>query len=265
MGSFYEGAESLFVRAYDLLLKHDLRAIVGDVAFYLDVARETGNRGVLELACGTGRIAVALAEQGIDVTGVDCSQGMLSAARSKVTKLPLETQQRLTLIHQDMTSLELNRSFGFAFVPFRSFQHLLTPDQQASALTAIRRHLPSDGRLALHLFDPRLDLLVDEDLQVPGQSGIDETTGRRYVSEIIRTHFDHLAQTRHDLWRCTEIDAGGSVLREDTREMILRWTYRWELRHLLALCGFIVEAEYSDFQWSPPVYGEELVIVAKAT
>ena len=46
--------------------------------------------------------------------------------------------------------------------------------------------------------------------------------------------------------------------------MALRWTYRWELHHLLELCGFKVEAEYSDFAGSPPVYGAELIVVARA-
>ena len=46
--------------------------------------------------------------------------------------------------------------------------------------------------------------------------------------------------------------------------MALRWTYRWELYHLLALCGFAVEAEYSDFHGSGPVYGRELIVVARA-
>ena len=46
------------------------------------------------------------------------------------------------------------------------------------------------------------------------------------------------------------------------REMALRWTWRWELRHLLELCGFGVEAEYSNFARSAPAYGKELIMVA---
>ena len=44
--------------------------------------------------------------------------------------------------------------------------------------------------------------------------------------------------------------------------MALRWTWRWELRHLLELCGFVVVAEYSDFARSGPAYGKELIVVA---
>jgi hypothetical protein len=45
--------------------------------------------------------------------------------------------------------------------------------------------------------------------------------------------------------------------------MVLRWTYRWELYHLLNLCGFAVEAEYSDFNGSAPAYGKELILIAR--
>jgi hypothetical protein len=45
--------------------------------------------------------------------------------------------------------------------------------------------------------------------------------------------------------------------------MTLRWTYRWELRHLLEVCGFTVEAEYSDFTGAAPAYGEEMIVVAR--
>jgi hypothetical protein len=63
-------------------------------------------------------------------------------------------------------------------VPFRSFQALLTTDLQRQSLEAISRHLESTGRLALHLFDPRLDLLVDASMTLPGLSGTHPETRR---------------------------------------------------------------------------------------
>jgi hypothetical protein len=44
---------------------------------------------------------------------------------------------------------------------------------------------------------------------------------------------------------------------------MLRWTYRYELHHLLELAGFEFVAEYSDFAKSPPAYGRELVVMAR--
>ena len=262
MDRFYEDAASLFVGAYDAFYNREPPQIAGDVTFYQRLAREIGGP-VLELGCGTGRIALALAESGLDVTGVDLSDGMLAVARQKSAGLPAPAQSRLTLVNQDMSQLNLGRRFGFIFVPFRSFQHILTIDLQRKSLEAIRRHLESNGRLALHLFDPRLDLLLHETVASPRLSGTDPNTRRRYVGEVVRVRIDQLAQIRRDLWRYTEIGTNGEILAEDTREMALRWTYRWELRHLLELCGFAVEAEYSDFADSSPAYGKELIVVAR--
>jgi ubiquinone/menaquinone biosynthesis C-methylase UbiE len=259
---FYEKTGSLFVEAYDAFYSSATAQIAGDAAFYELVAREVGGP-VLEVACGTGRIALALAQAGLDVTGVELSDGMLAVARRKLAALPADVQQRVSLVHADMTTLDLDRRFGFVFVPFRSFQHLLTVDLQRQALAAMRRHMEPTGRLALHLFDPRLDLLTGQAAITQRFSGTHPETGRRYVGEVLRTDFDCVGQIRRDVWRYTEVGAAGEMLAEDTREMALRWAYRWELHHLLNLCGFAVEAEYSDFAGSRPVYGKELIVVAR--
>jgi methylase of polypeptide subunit release factors len=58
---FYEDPNSLFVRAYDAFYAGEPPQIAGDVAFYEHLARETGGP-MLDLGCGTGPIALALAE-----------------------------------------------------------------------------------------------------------------------------------------------------------------------------------------------------------
>lgn len=262
MDGFYEDADSLFVEAYDAFYRADLPQISDDTNFYAALAEETGGP-LLELACGTGRITLPLAEAGLEITGADLSEGMLKVARKKSETLSEAARTRLSLIHQDMTALKLDGCFKLTFIPFRSFQHLLTREQQRQALEGIRNHLEPCGRLALHLFDPRLDFLTDEEAPMPGHSGRHQVTERQYIGEILRTRFDHLAQVRRDVWRYAELGEDGEVLREATREMALRWTYRWELHYLLELCGFAVEAEYSDFNRAPPAYGKELIVVAR--
>ena len=65
------------------------------------------------------------------------------------------------------------------------------------------------------------------------------------------------------LVRYRELNSARTVVADETREMALRWTYRHELRHLLELCGFTVEAEYGDFAGGAPTYGAELIVVAR--
>jgi SAM-dependent methyltransferase len=261
VGSFYDGVGSIFVEAYDAFHGSGQPPLTGDADFYERLARAAGGP-VLELGCGTGRVALPLAAAGLDVTGVDSADAMLAVARRKLWAAPAAVRERLTLLNGDMTELDLGQRFGFVFVAFRSFQQLLTIALQRKVLEVIRRHLQPAGRMALHLYDPRLDVLIGDGGAGPVLAGTHPVTGRHYAADVLRCRFDHVAQVRHDLWRYTEHDRSGAVLDAATRELAVRWTYRWELRHLLELCGFTVTAEYSDFLGAPPAYGKELIVVA---
>jgi hypothetical protein len=148
-------------------------------------------------------------------------------------------------------------------VPYRAFQLLLTPEDQLAALAAFRRHLRSGGILALHLFDPDLRLLL------PGAAppidrvqGTDRDTGRPVEGVLETASLDHVNQVRRELWRYRAFAADGTIAEEEILEQAIRWTFRWEMRHLLRLAGFSIEAEFSDFQGSPPAYGKEQVWIA---
>jgi SAM-dependent methyltransferase len=262
LDQFYEKTGSLFVEAYDAFYPTSDPQLGPIIGFYEGLARKLGGP-VLAVACGTGRIAFPLAQAGFTVVGVDRSEAMLAIARGKLAALPAPVQQRITLVNQEMSALDLDQRFGLVFVAARSFQHLLNIELQRKALQAFRLHLEPTGVLVLQLFDPRLDLLIDAKTPMPRLSGTHPDTGRRYIGETLQTTLDHLNQLRRDVWRYVEIGANREVIAEDTREMALRWTYRWELHHLLELCGFAVEAEFSDYLGSAPAYGKELILVAR--
>jgi hypothetical protein len=152
-------------------------------------------------------------------------------------------------------------------IAFRSFAALLTVDEQRRCLAAVRRHLEPGGLLALDVFDPLLHLCVpDPPGEFPQPRGRARLDSGGYV-EVAATarRNDPVRQVLAESWRAIETRPDGTVAREDSDELVLRWTYRHELYHLLELTGFDVVAEYSDFEKSPPAYGRELVMVARAT
>jgi hypothetical protein len=169
-----------------------------------------------------------------------------------------------------MTGFELGERFALAIIPFRAFQALLTPEAQRSSLACIRRHLRPGGRLIVDLFDPRLDWLLPDRATppVPDRPRVTHpTTGNIVTVEVLERINDPLRQVLRELWQFTETGAttGGEFVRRECEILELRWTYRYEMRHLLELCGYEIECEVSDFGDSPPTYGREQIWMAKSS
>ncbi|WP_096439867.1 class I SAM-dependent methyltransferase [Alteribacter populi] len=145
-GNLYEQT----ARYYDL----DPRPIVKeDLAFYERYANiQSGT--ILELACGTGRVLLHLAQKGYDVTGIDLSEAMLSVLHEKLAILENEVQKRVRTSHQSMTMFSFDTTFSLITIPFRSFQVLHTRKEQKACLTQVHKHLAADGRFILHVFRP---------------------------------------------------------------------------------------------------------------
>ncbi len=257
-------SRGLAVETYDVCIPApDQPPIGGDVEFYSSLAQRA-NGPVLELGAGTGRVVWALTEAGFEVVGLDVSGPMLERAEAKRASVPIESSERATFIEGDMTDFTLDRSFGLAVAAFRAFQALLTPETQRRSLDCVYRHLRPGGLIALHLFDPRLEFLLPGSDAPRMQGELRHPQTNKPISfEVIERRPDPLTQTLEEIWRFEELDDGGNVLRHEEVTLALRWTYRWEMRYLLELCGFEVEAEYSDFKQSPAAYGLEQVWVAR--
>src|ERR1041385_1415242 len=110
----------------------------GEIDFYRELAREVKQRGgwILEVACGTGRITIRLAQEGVKVVGLDLSAEMLSVAQSKNTDV--------RWVQGDMRTFDLNETFDLIIVPAHSFQFMLTTADQVKALITFKQHLTGD-------------------------------------------------------------------------------------------------------------------------
>ena len=97
---------------------------LNDIPFWVEEARSSDG-AVLELGCGTGRVAIPIAQAGVPVVGLDNSARMLRAARAKAKRLDL-SGELLRFVHGDMRTFRLKRKFELAIIPFRSFLFLLS-------------------------------------------------------------------------------------------------------------------------------------------
>ncbi len=147
-----------FAEFYDRFELYENRA---DVEFFVEEAKRSGGP-VLELGCGTGRVLIPTARAGIKICGVDASSHMLNLCREKLKAEPAEVRSRVELIEGDMYDFQLEGQFNLVTTPFRPFQHLIEIEQQLACLRCVNRCLSEGGRLILDLFDPCLEMLVDE-------------------------------------------------------------------------------------------------------
>ena len=119
-----------------------------DVAFWRRMALDAGGP-VLELGCGTGRIALPLGRAGVSLVGIDRSENMLQRARRRVRRSRLTG--RVQLIQGDVRSLPFRRRFSLVMAPYGILQSLLHERDLAATLAEIRRVLKPGGTFGLEL------------------------------------------------------------------------------------------------------------------
>ena len=165
-----------------------------------------------------------------------------------------------------MRNFDLGRKFALVTLAFRPFQHLTTVEDQIACLTTIRRHLTLDGRLVLDLFNPSIPYLadptrLDEFGDEPEITMPDDRRVLRRARITARDYFNQV-QDAELIYYVTHPDGSEERL---VHSFPMRYLFRFEAEHLLARCGFEVEALYADYDRSPygSQYPGELIFVAR--
>lgn len=234
-----------------------LRDSSGDANWYLGLAREAKGP-VLELGCGTGRVLLPVAREGIACTGLDASPAMLDVFRQK------DPPKNLRLVEGTLQNFDLGEDrFALIFAAFRVFQHLYTVVDQLACLSRVRSHLAPGGALAFDVFVPsleRMSILHEPEVE-DARFEWREDEIVRYVS-VRRNVPEQLMKLRMRYERRRR----GQVVGNETVEFQMRHFYRYELEHLLARAGFDPVELYGDFDGTP--FGDgasSFVVVARAS
>lgn len=239
----------------------------GDVEFYLGACRDATS--VLELGSGYGRISLALGAAGHSVVGVELDAGLLERARQHL----LEASQapgaealaaRVSLLHGDMTSLDLGRRFDRVLIPHSGLYCLLTPERVKSCLAVARRHLAPGGMLLLdgYAADDFHAESLPEDVEAEQLESVAqvESAGRRY-SVFEQSAWDRDAQI---------LDVKYLYVREPSGEQLTytlpqRYLLQAELVGMLERAGFDPIIVSGGFGGEPyDAEAEHLVVAAEA-
>jgi ubiquinone/menaquinone biosynthesis C-methylase UbiE len=231
-----EEAREFYAQTYDATIDD----WPGEMDFYKRLAGEAQARGqgVLELACGTGRVAIRLANEGVRVVGLDVSRSMVEVAREKSKGM-----SNTRWVVGDMRSFVLGEQFGLIIIPGHAFQNLVEPQDQIDCLEASRKHLAHGGKLVIHVDHAELDWLGD--LHKRGGSGLEDAgefihpiNGRRV---LVKQSWDYEPSTQTAIHRTVweELAPDGAVVKRlDTGEVKIHCVFRYEMEHALRRAGF---------------------------
>lgn len=232
------------------------RSASGDVDFYRGLARESGGP-VLELGCGTGRVLLPIARDGVACTGLDSSEAMLEELGRR------RPAANLRLVKGPMQYFDFGSDrFGLIFSAFRSFQHVLTVEDQLACLAAVRRHLAPGGLFAFDVFAPKLERIARVE-----EPEAEEARWKEGETEVVRftgVRRDPAAQVMEVTFRY-ESRAPGRPSESESVRTKMRYFFRYEIEHLLARSGFLDVRVFGGFDRRPfDYFSGETVVLARA-
>lgn len=262
------GASSVgqaLARYYDL----DTVGEAADVALYLALAGRTGGP-ILELAAGTGRVCVPLAEAGYDVTGVDRDPAMLARAEAEwalrqATPVAPREAGSLRFVEADLLDLDLGDRFALVILALNTLLMLPGRDGQLAALRTMGRHLRGGGgRAVVDVWLPTPEDLVVYDGRLVADWIRHDADSEEDVAKITASRHDPatataVVDTVFDAW-----PAGGGPVRRTARRDALHFLSATELRTLVEAAGLTVETAGGDYEMTEFGPGSERIVLVCA-
>ena len=195
---------------------------------------------VLELACGTGRLTIPLAEDGVDIMGLDLSTQMLELAERKAQ----ERHLRIPFVQGDVRAFELGRKFKFIFIPAQSLSHLHQREELEDCFACVRRHLAEGGRFLIELFNPSVKLLAREPEQYypVGSGEYEDADGGGRVVVTAQVRYDAATQVSHIRYFFRSEQSEGDVLSFEMRQF-----FPQEIDALLVYNRLRIEKKYGGY------------------
>lgn len=235
-----------------------------DLPFYLELATQAKGT-ILEIACGTGRVLLELAQAGHEVDGLDYSPELLDVLWDKLSQEPTLVQEKVTLHLGDMRTFDLGKNFDLIIIPFRPFQHMHTTEDQVQALKSARHHLAPGGRLAFDVFYPNYQALEapigEEYLDF---EWVDDQFPHRTVQRyFVRTQMDLLNQFFAGEFIFRTFENGEQILEERAPLEMSYYTYP-QMQLLFEHCGLEIVEEYGSFQKDPIDIRKEMIFILQA-
>ena len=211
-----------------------------DIEFIADAAAELGGP-VLEMAAGTGRLALPIIEQGINYTGIELSSAFVKFARKKLVKF----RDLAQVLEGDMRNVDLDQQFQFIFIGFNSIFHLLNNEDVASFFSCVYSHLQDDGLFLIDAFVPH-PIFLYRAKQKYYVMEFDWPSGEHCIVNETN-HYDSDTQINHIHWYFNT--SGENEMDEYRFDMHM--IFPDTMDRLLTEAGFVIKEKYGDYDKTP--------------
>jgi SAM-dependent methyltransferase len=204
-----------------------------DDAAVSHLAGLAGDGRALELAIGTGRIALPLKQRGVDVTGIDISEAMVAKLRAKLGGADIP------IVMGDFGDVDVEGHFDVVYLVFNTLFALPTQDDQVRCFENVARHLTDDGVFVVEAFVPDSTRFTRH-----------QTTG----TDFLGTDHIHLEASRHDPVTQT-VDTQHVVLRQgqpvEMYPVSIRYSYPGEIDLMARLAGLRLRNRWGGWRREP--------------
>lgn len=123
-----------------------------DIPFWRHVT--SGAQSILELASGSGRVTLPLAESGSHITALDYSRDMLDILKRRLASAPPGVSGRVRVINSDMRHFDTGDTYDAIIITSNSLNHIETNADLSSTFNAIERHIKPGGVVAFDILNP---------------------------------------------------------------------------------------------------------------
>ncbi len=212
-------------------------AFTEDLSYYQDLSDLTSG-GVLELACGTGRVIGNLGKTRNDCFGLDLSEKMIARARAQFPKTEF--------LISDMRDFQLNRQFGLIIIALNSLLHLHSRSEVKELLECVKKHLLPNGEFTFSIFNPSPKILArhpDERHLVAKFFDSDKNT-EVFIEET--TAYDLATQVSRNTWYYSTKDEKDFF----SHPLSLRNYFPQEIDQLMDFHGLEIVGKYGDYDRS---------------
>ena len=218
----------------------ELQGIRYDVEMYCEIAGDKPKR-ILELCCGTGRVAIPLARLGHRVTGVDNCTNMLRKFEQHLDTG--DCAENATLVEADIVELNLeHKGFDFCLIPFNSLLLVTEFEKQRQALIRAYQHLRPGGEIIIDVVNPLLIPPGGDATPTPFFTRRHPVNGNIYTRFAARSPLDSHQRQRLFGWYDEMLDDGH--VKRQHYEITWRPIFRFELQLMIEDAGFrIVDVE----------------------